>query len=111
MLEDIESIHIYYDDILVAGYTIAEHNRRLKLVLKRIAENGLKSKLSKCSFLKLEVGYLGPIIDSHGAHPIPAKLDSMLQTEAPKNKSKVMSYFGLLNFYRRYLPNLAATVY
>jgi len=56
------------------------------------------------------VKYLGYIINGEGIRPIPAKLDSILETEAPKDKSKVRSYVGLLNFYRRYFPSLAATV-
>lgn len=110
VLGDIKGIHIYYDDILVAGRTVEEHNHRLETVFKRVAEHGLKLKLSKCSFLKSEVNYLGHIIDEHGTRPLPAKIDSILQTETPRDKSKVRSYLGLLNFYRRYLPNLAAVV-
>lgn len=110
VLRGIEGIHIYYDDILVAGRNIEEHNRRLELVFQRIAEHGLKLKLAKCSFLQSEVSYLGHVIDGKGTRPNPAKLDSILQTEAPKDKSKIRSYLGLLNFYRRYLPGLAETV-
>lgn len=110
VLSGIEGIHIYYDDILVAGRTVVEHNHRLELVFKRIKEYGLKLKRSKCSFLKSSVSYLGHIISEEGTKPIPSKLDSILQTEAPRDKSKVRSYVGMLNFYRRYLPDLAATV-
>ena len=111
VLNGIEGIHIYYDDILVAGRTvIEEHNLRLGMVFQRIKEYGLKLKRSKCSFLKSEVSYLGHVISGEGTKPIPSKIESILQTEAPRDKSKVRSYVGLLNFYRRYLPNLASTI-
>ena len=110
VLSGIEGIHIYYDDILIAGRTIDEHNSRLGMVFERIKEYGLKLKRSKCSFLKSEVSYLGHVISGEGTKPISSKIESILQTEAPCDKSKVRSYVGLLNFYRRYLPNLASTI-
>lgn len=110
VLTGIDGIHIYYDDVLVAGRTVEEHNHRLELVFQRLLDHGLKLKRSKCSFLKSEVSYLGHVINEKGTRPIPAKIDCVLQTKTPTDKSKVRSYLGLLNFYRRYLPELASVV-
>ena len=110
VLSGIDGIHIYYDNVLVAGHSIEEHNHRLGLVLQKLEDNGLKRKRSKCSFLRTEVTYLGHVINEHGTKPIPAKIESILSTETPRDKFKVRSYLGLLNFYRRYLPNLASVV-
>ena len=50
---------VYLDDILIFSKTFEEHLERLKMVLKRLREHGLKLKLEKCTFLRRRVTYLG----------------------------------------------------
>jgi hypothetical protein len=62
--EDWEQCLIYLNDVLIFGRTIDEHLERLKVVLQRLKEAGLKLSPSKCHFLKREVEYLGHVISS-----------------------------------------------
>ncbi len=43
---------VYLDDILLFSQTFEGHLERLQMVLKRLAETGLKVKLGKCRFLQ-----------------------------------------------------------
>jgi hypothetical protein len=72
--ENWEKCLIYLDDILVFGRSIDEHIERLKAVLQRFREAGLKLSPSKCFFLKRSVSYLGHIISTEGVSTDPAKL-------------------------------------
>lgn len=52
MLEGLEGIHCYVDGVVIWGYTLQEHNERIK-VLQRVRENGLKLNCAKCHCAKL----------------------------------------------------------
>ncbi|KAL3227319.1 hypothetical protein MRX96_048797 [Rhipicephalus microplus] len=87
-----------------------EHWENLGRVLDRLKTAVLRLKLSKCEFMKLEVQYLGHIISAAGLRPNPAKTEAVLEAPAPRAVKELQSYLGLVNFYRRFLPNLSAVL-
>ena len=48
LLEGLEGIVIYQDDILVHGSSISEHDQRLTQVMNRLKETGILLNMSKC---------------------------------------------------------------
>ena len=57
---------IYLDDILVFGKTREEHLVRLRKVLSKIKEAGLKIAPAKCQFFARDVKYLGHRLSANG---------------------------------------------
>ena len=55
IIEGLEGTHVYIDDLIVWGSTLAQHNERLLNLLKRIPLSGLKLKESKCQFGVTEI--------------------------------------------------------
>ena len=55
------------------------------------------------------VGPLGHWIDKKGISPLPQKMDAVMQAKSPTNVTELKSYLGLLNYYGKFLPNLATT--
>ena len=53
---------VYMDDLLIFSSMLPEHHRHQQLVLQRLLDNDLFLKLSKCSFNKTSIDYLGFII-------------------------------------------------
>ena len=49
---------IFLDDILIFSKTFEEHCQRLERVFKKLAENGLKLKPSKCELFKQSLSIL-----------------------------------------------------
>ena len=62
------------DDILVFGKTGEEHEDRLRTVLQRIREAGLKLSPEKCHLFQREVSYLGHTVSSKGIHTSSEKI-------------------------------------
>ncbi len=62
--------------------------------------------------MEREVEYLGHKIDSEGIHhATDGKLEAITQAPAPKNVQGLRSFLGLLNYYRKFIPNLASLIH
>ena len=70
LLQGIERVIVYLDDILVAGSMKVSHLRALDEVLSRLHKDGLRVKQKKRASMKPSVTYLGHRIDAHGLHPL-----------------------------------------
>jgi hypothetical protein len=54
------------DDILIYSKSEGKHEKNLRMVLQVLRENHLYAKLSKCSFYRRHIHYLGHIISREG---------------------------------------------
>ena len=59
-------VAVYIDDVIVFSRTLEDHLQRLRQVIQRISDAGLKLKPTKCRFIREEVEYLGHLITPHG---------------------------------------------
>ncbi|XP_030608895.1 uncharacterized protein K02A2.6-like [Archocentrus centrarchus] len=102
--------HCYLDDILVSGPDKQTHLKTLDAVLSRLEEYGLHLKQEKCLFFQESVEYLGHIIDAAGLHKSPEKVRAIVEAPAPGDVSKLRSFLGMLNYYGRFIPDLATAL-
>jgi hypothetical protein len=65
---------VYLDDILIYNKTWLEHLQHIQRVLHTLWHHKLYANLEKCSFGKDRVEYLGYIVDEHGVHMDPTKI-------------------------------------
>ena len=110
ILRDIPQVCVYLDDILVTGTTKEEHLQRLDTVLQRLEEAGLRLKQGKCSFLLESVEYLGHSISASGLRPTKSKVRAVTEAPTPQNETELRAFLGLVNYYGKFLPNLASTL-
>ena len=59
VLQGLLHVCVHLDDILISGKSTQEQLMNLEEVLRRLEEAGLGLKKEKCSFLMLELEYLG----------------------------------------------------
>jgi len=98
---------VYLDDIAIHARNLEEHEKRLRKVLQILRESKLKVQTEKCQFLKREVVYLGHVCSETGVKPDPAKVECVKKHAAPKNKKDLQAFLGLVNYYRKFIPNAA----
>ena len=110
LLQDIPSVVVYIDDILIRGASEEEHLGNLEQVLSRLEAAGLRLKKNKCTLMAESVTYLGHRIDKDGLHPTQEKVEAVQNAPTPKNVSELKLYLGLLSYYAKFLPNLATVI-
>jgi hypothetical protein len=65
---------VYLDDILVFNNTWEEHIQHIQQVLGTLRQHKLYANLEKCFVGMNKVQYLGYIVDEHGVHVDPSKI-------------------------------------
>ena len=96
---------IYLDDILIYSETMEKHVEHLECVFKRLKDEKLTVKLSKCEFLKTELIFLGFKVTENAIVPDPNKIEAIMKINRPKSLTEVRAFLGLINFYRKFIPN------
>src|SRR5436853_769558 len=94
---------IYLDDILIYRESEEDHVALVKRVLSRLQEHQLAIAPDKCEWHRSKVNFLGYIISEEGIEMDQAKIQTVLEWEAPTTVKEVQSFLGFANFYRRFI--------
>jgi hypothetical protein len=94
---------VYLDDLLVFSKTEEEHIVHLQRVFDRLREHKLYAKLTKCSFFKEELQYLGHIVGRGGLKVDPKKISVVHDWPVPVNVHDVRRFLGLANYFRKFI--------
>ena len=108
LLGGLPHVCIYLDDILITGESDVAHLTNLAVVLERLESAGTRLKREKCAFMIPEVEYLGHSISAKGIQPVGAKVRAIRDAPRPQDILQLRSFLGMLNYYGKFLPNLAA---
>lgn len=98
---------VFFDDILVFSPTYEQHLEDLKQVFALLQSEQWHIKLSKCSFAKQKIKYLGHIISAEGIATDPTKVTAIVNWPIPVNVKDVNGFLGLARFYRKFIRHLA----
>ena len=96
---------VYMDDFLIYAKTEAEHDQRVKEVLRRLQENQLAALPDKCIWKTQEVEFLGYVIGREGIKMAKGKVEVVLEWKTPALLTEVQSFLGFANFYQRFIQD------
>ena len=111
VLQGIPGVACYIDDILICGKDDTSHLTTLAEVFRRLEAHGFRLKREKCEFRMPSVEYLGHLIDQDGIRPLPSKVAAIDRAPAPTNVQELRSFLGLLNYYGKFISNLATLIH
>ena len=111
ILQGVNGVVVYLDDILISGSTEEQHLAALDEVLSRLDKAGLRVKRSKCEFMRPSVTYLGHKIDANGLHPLQERVRAIRDAPTPTSVSVLKSHLGMLTYYSKFLPNLSSLLH
>lgn len=102
ILQGIPGTQCILGDMIITGHTDKEHLANLEEVLKRQTYRSVSSSKT--------IVFCGHEIDRNGLHKTQDKIDAVVEAPRPQNITEVISFTGLINYYRRFLPNLSAVL-
>ena len=106
----LRGVFVYLDDVLVASSSAAQHESDLRALFKTLRNFGLVINTGKCVFGVRELEFLGHAVSQRGIRPLPGKVEAVKRFERPQSVKALQRFLGMVNFYRRFLPNAAATM-
>lgn len=107
VLRGLEFCYAYLDDILIASENELEHKEHLRQLFSRLEQYGIVINPSKCVFAANSVKFLGYAVDANGTKPLPDKVKPIIEFPKPKTIKQLRRFLGMLNFYRRFIPDAA----
>ena len=82
------------DDVCVTGASAQEHFENLHEFVYRLYAAGFKANMSKCTFYKEEVKFLGKIIDRNGIRLDPVTTSAITNMSTPTDKHTLHCFLG-----------------
>ena len=76
-------------------------------MLKRLRDNNLYAKISKCRFFQTEVTFLGHQVSEKGIGMMGDKLQAILDWPTLTTVKEVQQFLGLANYYRKFTPHFS----
>jgi hypothetical protein len=98
---------VFVDDILVYSRSEEEHEKHLRLVLQKLWDHRLYTKLSKYEFWLKQVAFLGHIISKGGISIDWSKVQDVLSWKAPTSVGDIQSFLRLPGYYRRFIEGFS----
>ena len=98
----------YLNDFIVFARTPGELLERLRIVLDRLCQVGLKVKPSKCVPFKRDIEFLGHLVSVQGVDPVPDKLKAIRDWPTPHCLRDVRAFLAItadLSVTLHQLPN------
>lgn len=84
---------------------LEEHVGYLTTVLEVLKENQFVANFKKCHFRTTSIEYLGHIVSAEGVLADPTKIEAMQQWSVPRNIKDLHGFFGLTNYYHKFVAN------
>ena len=104
-LRGLEFVYDYIDDLLIVSSSADEHFHHLECVFQRLSYYGIVINPAKCVFSVTSLYCLGHPVSAAGISPLSFKVQTIADFPVPTAIRKLREFLGLVNFYRRFIPN------
>ena len=99
---------VFLDDIIIYSDTLEDHERHLRLALKRLRDQRLCAKLSKSALCQTEVEFLGHHVGRNGLRVMEDKIETVREWPVPTTIRELRAFLGLAGYYRRFVKGFSA---
>ena len=107
LTSDLPGVGLFQDHMLVSGQDANDHLSNLNRLLTRLNDKGLRCRRDKCQFAQPGVEYLGHTLSAEGISK-GSKVEAVLKMPPPTDVSSLKSFLGSVQFYGKFIPNLAS---
>jgi transposase InsO family protein len=107
ILDGLQNVVAYLDDIIVSATTKDELDERLQRVMVRLRDNGLVLRPEKCTFFAEDIEYLGHRINKEGLRPSLKNVEAILKLPTPTDKQQLTAFLGMAQYYSSHIPDMS----
>lgn len=105
ILQAVPFVFVYLDDIVVASRSEEEHTHHLHQVFGILSNKGLLVKRGKCVLVSRS--WTTSATGLQSMVPLPERMQALEAYPAPTDKAACQRFLGIINYYHRFLPNIA----
>ncbi|EIE80639.1 hypothetical protein RO3G_05344 [Rhizopus delemar RA 99-880] len=91
----------------VINISYEEHITHVQNIIQRLTKVNLILNPDKCHFAQSTVYLLGFCVDAKGSRLDPRKVTNALTWPRPSSGKEIQRFLGLVNYFRKYLPNIS----
>ena len=84
-----------------------KHLDMIRDAFECLQKAGLKIKLSKCTFFKEHMHYLGHLVSGNSILPPTDKIKALMKLKPPHYIKEVRHFLSLTVYYRKFIYNLS----
>ena len=107
LLKGLKDIDTFIDDILEHSVEWNDHIAGFRELLTRLRQAGLTARPSKCTVGFTSIEFLGHTVGDGTLTPNENKVRDIIEAKRPETKKQVMSFLGMVGFYRNFIPQFA----
>lgn len=94
---------VFFDDILIYSHSLEEHVSHIHQVFQWLRAGQWKLKLSKCSFARESISYLGHVVRAAGLATDASKIKAIVDWPVPTTIKELCGFLGLTGYYRKFV--------
>lgn len=106
-LQGLNFCYSFIDDVLVYSRDDTEHLSHLQTIFEKLDSKGIVINTNKSVFGVSEITFLGYKVNADGIQPLEDRVKVIQQFPPPKTVKGLRRFLGMINFYRRFIPNAA----
>ena len=96
------------DDIMIRGVDLVDHNKNLKMVLKRLKDHNLTLRQEKCEFRKSTLEFHGHLITAEVLKPSASMIRAVNALQRPNTKEELISFLQMVAYLSRYIHRFSS---
>jgi len=97
------SVVVYMDDIIMYSYHKRDHINHLRKIFERCRRYGISLNHKKSIFTVTEGKILGHILSKGGFVIDLERIETIMRIQPPATKKFMQSFFGRINFVRKFV--------
>lgn len=109
IFSDIQGVFVYFDDIIVAGDSLAEHDKILRQVMDRAKQYNVKFNENKIQYRSETVKYVGLVLSKSGIKPDSEHVKAIVELGQPKSVKELQKFLGMCNYLSKFIPQYSKT--
>jgi hypothetical protein len=101
------SLALYVDDAILCHSTFSGHLEQLRHIFQKLRMQNLRINPKRSTFARESVTFLGFVFNASRMELDSQRFQKIRNIRAPKNVTETRQICGLVQYYKRHLPNLA----